>query len=143
MNLQTLALVALATTVMLSGCENEADKLAHEQDVLIATAKLVAAEQLRDPSSAQFTNVSIGPDGRTVCGEINGKNGFGGYAGSTRFTYSSISRATLESVINDERQASIAKMQLCVFDHDYRVCKGETLPYEDKMACFSATYAPQ
>lgn len=50
---------------------------------LIASAQAVAASKLRDPSSAQFRNVTAGS--MFVCGEINGKNGFGAYNGFTRF----------------------------------------------------------
>ncbi|NQE62960.1 hypothetical protein [Caulobacter sp. RHG1] len=49
----------------------------------IEKVKNLAANQLRDPASAQFRNVRQG--GAFVCGEINGKNGFGGYSGFTRF----------------------------------------------------------
>lgn len=46
-------------------------------------AKKLVADQLRDPSSAQFRNV-FRHDG-TVCGQVNGKNGFGAYVGFRRF----------------------------------------------------------
>lgn len=46
-------------------------------------AKAKAAALLRDPSSAQFRNVKAGS--MFVCGEINGKNGFGAYTGFVRF----------------------------------------------------------
>lgn len=45
--------------------------------------KKLAADQLRDPSSAQFRNVAR--HGIFVCGEINGKNGYGAYNGFVRF----------------------------------------------------------
>lgn len=57
-------------------------------DSTIKDAEQLAASELRDPSSAQFRNVEkiVQPDGGTgVCGEINGKNAYGGYAGFTRF----------------------------------------------------------
>jgi hypothetical protein len=38
---------------------------------------------LKDPSSAQFRNVV--QNGDMICGEVNGKNGFGGYSGFERF----------------------------------------------------------
>jgi hypothetical protein len=42
--------------------------------------------KLRDPSSAQFRNVHLNKiDSNTVCGEVNAKNAFGGYAGYMRF----------------------------------------------------------
>lgn len=43
----------------------------------------LAADQLRDPSSAQFRNTKR--YGSYICGEINGKNGFGAYNGFVRF----------------------------------------------------------
>lgn len=42
-------------------------------------AKSEVAAQLRDPQSAVFTNVAN--DGFQVCGEVNGRNGFGACAG--------------------------------------------------------------
>lgn len=42
------------------------------------------AQQLKDPSSAQFQNVSIN-DNNGMCGEINGKNAFGAYVGFDKF----------------------------------------------------------
>lgn len=55
---------------------------------LQSQAEADVAAQLRDPSSAQFRAVEMirQPDGRSVvCGEVNGKNAYGGYAGFTRF----------------------------------------------------------
>lgn len=53
----------------------------------VADAKALAASQLRDPASAQFRNVKSVTNGagRAVCGEINGKNAYGGYAGFQDF----------------------------------------------------------
>lgn len=45
-------------------------------------------ERLKDPESARYTNVQIvtGDDGvLTVCGSVNSKNSYGGYAGASRF----------------------------------------------------------
>ncbi|NKA33228.1 hypothetical protein GO300_01294 [Ralstonia solanacearum] len=45
-------------------------------------------QHLRDPDSAEFRNTKYGPDvgaGKALCGEVNAKNGFGGYAGFRRF----------------------------------------------------------
>lgn len=41
-------------------------------------------EQLRDPTSAQFRNIRKGQL-MYVCGEVNSKNGFGGYGGWVTF----------------------------------------------------------
>lgn len=53
----------------------------------VAAAKDVAARDLKDPTSAQFRNLRIAGTGdkATVCGEINGKNSYGGYVGFRKF----------------------------------------------------------
>ncbi len=40
--------------------------------------------QLRDPGSAEFRGLRLA-DQNTVCGEVNAKNGFGGYSGWQSF----------------------------------------------------------
>jgi len=40
--------------------------------------------QLKDPSSAKFSSERVGKDG-AVCGLVNAKNSFGGYAGDARY----------------------------------------------------------
>lgn len=44
-------------------------------------------KRLRDPQSAIFTNTATyrGSGSPVVCGHVNSKNGFGGYAGTQRF----------------------------------------------------------
>lgn len=41
------------------------------------------SKHLKDPSSAEFRNLTR--QGSAICGEVNAKNGFGGYAGFTAF----------------------------------------------------------
>ena len=48
-------------------------------------AKAAVADSLRDPSSAEFREVFEGPT--ATCGEVNGKNAYGAYAGFKRFVY--------------------------------------------------------
>ena len=51
-------------------------------------AKEAVAQALRDPGSAQFrklTREEIGNTWELVCGEVNGKNAFGGYVGFRPF----------------------------------------------------------
>ena len=64
---------------LLASCEFIPGTTSHSQ----AKAKRAAAEELIDPSSAQFRNIRS-QDG-IVCGEINGKNRMGAYVGFTRF----------------------------------------------------------
>ncbi len=75
-------LLALVIPLALAGCKPGEEKA-------ISLAKSEVAAILKDPASAQFRNVKVvkktdAEDGRViavVCGEINGKNGFGAYAG--------------------------------------------------------------
>ena len=59
-------------------------------------AKEATAGSLKDPGSAQFRNVRVTKygDKRVVCGEVNGKNSYGGYVGFVPFVASTVS-ATL------------------------------------------------
>jgi hypothetical protein len=53
-------------------------------------AQQVMSEGMRDPDSVKFRNLfeGNGLSGRkTVCGEVNAKNGFGGYTGMKPFIY--------------------------------------------------------
>ena len=46
-------------------------------------------EQLKDPDSAQFKNLSFASStefGNALCGEVNAKNSYGGYVGFTLFS---------------------------------------------------------
>lgn len=61
-------------------------------DAQIKKAKVAISKGLKDPSSAQFRNVFLSRTDEAVwqkeliaCGEINGKNSFGGYVGFRRF----------------------------------------------------------
>lgn len=75
-------LLALAIPLALAGCKPGEEKA-------ISLAQSEVAANLKDPASAQFRNVKVAKmtdadDDRViavVCGEINGKNGFGAYAG--------------------------------------------------------------
>jgi hypothetical protein len=51
----------------------------------IVTTRTAVEARLRDPGSATFRNVIAIDDGMAFCGEVNGANGFGGYAGWTTF----------------------------------------------------------
>jgi hypothetical protein len=60
------------------------------EDDLHKEALETVASQLIDPSSAQFRNVRMVTTGEgkaTLCGEVNGRNRYGGYVGFTPFSY--------------------------------------------------------
>lgn len=76
------------------------DPLADEsaQMLWIVRSKDGIKARLRDPESAEFENVRFFSGGKApaVCGEVNAKNGFGGYTGSQRFIASGEEIAFLE-----------------------------------------------
>jgi hypothetical protein len=61
---------------------------------------------LKDPESADFRDVVVVHKGqwRTVCGEVNAKNGFGGYTGYSEFL-GSVEGVMVRSTDNEARFA--------------------------------------
>jgi hypothetical protein len=51
---------------------------------ITSAARAHVRANIKDPGSAQFRNEFTARPG-TYCGEVNAKNGFGGYAGFKRF----------------------------------------------------------
>jgi hypothetical protein len=49
--------------------------------------RLSASQYMKDPATTQLRKVrwQNGPNGRFICGEINGKNSYGAYAGFVSF----------------------------------------------------------
>lgn len=70
------------------------------EEQVIEKAKTTVSNGLRDPGSAQFRNVRVVPYqiGKVVCGEVNGKNAYGGYVGFTAF----VSGVNQSSMYNKE-----------------------------------------
>ena len=77
-------LVAVALAGLLAACAG------NEQSASFEKAKAGIASQLKDPSSAQFRGMKARRTDKgavVVCGEVNAKNGFGGYIGFTPFIW--------------------------------------------------------
>jgi hypothetical protein len=59
-----------------------------EEILLMKKATTAVHNSLRDPASGRFGLMSVYHSrGDVVCGEINAKNGYGGYAGPNMFLY--------------------------------------------------------
>jgi hypothetical protein len=69
-----LVIVAVGAA-SLSGC-----------NMALSEAHKAAADAMRDPASARFSHESVAPTG-VVCGFVDGKNGFGAYAGASPYIY--------------------------------------------------------
>jgi hypothetical protein len=59
----------------------------HGEEKTLHVALDRVRSKLRDPDSAKFQDVRIVDynEGKVVCGKVNGKNAYGGYAGFTSF----------------------------------------------------------
>ena len=85
----TAALLALLVPMGLAAAPVK-KKAVNPDAALFAQAKRETAAILRDPASAQFRNLRIVTtilDTKKVCGEVNARNGFGGYTGFTPFVF--------------------------------------------------------
>ncbi|MCC4295856.1 hypothetical protein [Brevundimonas aurantiaca] len=88
----------IVAVLLLGGCQFVPGS---DQQRIEAAQKRVASE-LRDPAGAEFRNSRI-KDG-WVCGEVNGKNAYGGYAGFQRFVVGPDS-VSLEEITKDDAAA--------------------------------------
>ena len=75
--------VIVLTALALFSC----DKSPKPEDAVIADAKDGVRAALKDPGSAEFSELYRCGDSRVVTGEVNAKNSFGGYNGNTHFVY--------------------------------------------------------
>ena len=98
------------TTLMLSACAEYSATSDDFSPVVLTpeiseTARDQVKYEMKDPGSAQFRNMRVysfsGPGGGyVVCGEVNGKNSMGGYAGFQPFR-TSVGGKTSNVYIND------------------------------------------
>ena len=74
-----------------------------------ATIKAAIVYNMKDPASAMFRNFEgyQMPDGTVkVCGEVNGRNSFGGYTGFQGFTgYLSAGKFTTSEMAHDDLES--------------------------------------
>jgi hypothetical protein len=85
-----MRLVVMLAMTALTACASEEDRAQREavaeRQAVERDAKELVRSRLRDPASAQFSIIRV--SGSTVCGTVNSKNGFGGYAGAEGFVVS-------------------------------------------------------
>ena len=71
--------VSLALIGIASGAAYQYDEL-----FVVPPLRAMISSQMKDPDSAKFRNESLTKSG-WLCGEINSKNGLGGYSGFERY----------------------------------------------------------
>jgi hypothetical protein len=92
------------TTTCKAPVDTKAEKKATQKLIAQASreARSKIASQFKDPDSVKFKNLRISKDGMTVCGEVNGKNSYGGYTGFKLFY--SLWMVDHVSVVSDDTQ---------------------------------------
>lgn len=83
--------IVLGLAVALSGCQFLPGTDAHK----IRAAEELVSAGLNDPSSAQYRMQHVTADGSYVCGEVNGRNKYGGYAGFNLFAFNNATKEAL------------------------------------------------
>lgn len=72
---------------------------------VLGAAKRQLAESLKDPESAKFRDIRfvMHSGGAMICGQVNGKNSYGGYVGYATFLSDSRSSEIFSADSTDER----------------------------------------
>lgn len=99
--------------LLLMACDDPSPPTQQSREANAKSAAIRGArEALKDPESAQFRNVVAYPKtggGYSVCGEVNARNGFGGYGGFERFAAAG-SKVYIESAVGSDQFDEIAKI---------------------------------
>lgn len=86
------------------------------QQIWIIKSQEAIQRRLKDPDSAEFRNVEFYSGGSVpvACGEVNAKNGFGGYTGFERFIASGTKLAILASDMQSPTEMQNIWVKMCV-----------------------------
>jgi hypothetical protein len=92
-----------------SSCNsNSAFAVRSEDAIVVEDAKKRVLNSLKDPASAQFQCVIVNHVTQpTVCGEVNARNGYGGYSGFTQFVVNANRQVFLNVPINGDYNAAM------------------------------------
>lgn len=88
--------ILVSVLALLAGCGDDT----------IEKGRAAAAFQLKDPGSAQFRGDYITSIG-SVCGEINGKNGFGAYTGFKRYMSSKEKSGEFIAIVDSDEISGV------------------------------------
>ena len=77
----------ISFALLLAGCSGGEPSQGSKDSWLMVLAQEAVEAKLKDPDSADFRDIKVHHVGTktAVCGEVNAKNGFGGYTGFERF----------------------------------------------------------
>lgn len=93
--------VAALAVFILGACGDGGSSASPSESSLEVFAEGEIRQRLKDPESAQFTDVSVYRGGQVtaVCGYVNSKNSFGGMTGRQRFIVAGVT--VLEEEVAD------------------------------------------
>lgn len=119
MKMQVMCVAAVLCAVV--GCTQKVD-------AAINGAKIAASREMKDPASAIFRDVRAYPMGNQavqaplifVCGHVNGKNGFGAYAGESRFFVMMLGEKALSPMLEEQHKTEPSKD---FFEKSWAQCK--------------------
>lgn len=94
--------ILAAVLIALQGC-------GFSDNPKIEALKAKVSEQLLDPASAQFRKTKLLKDDEGFCGEVNGKNKFGGYVGFRAFAVTPDGKVLLSPYGLDDTIARLEK----------------------------------
>ncbi len=98
-----MKLVAAVPLLFLFACGSPAQDEAAKEAAYIRNETDAVRARLKDPDSAEFSGTFVsrkaGPP--VVCGYVNSKNSFGGFAGKQRF----VSASAADTVVTEEDMA--------------------------------------
>ena len=109
-------LLALVLLVFTHGVSSAPPKDVFSDKQRIELTKHTLESSLKDPASVQYKNVGIiakKAGTKTVCGEYNAKNSFGGYGGFKRFAAPTSNSFLLDTNVDME-----SWIKLCVTDEN-------------------------
>jgi len=99
--------------------QNNDAKMEQERETGERVKKLqdYIASNFKDPGSAQFTKLTIGQDKYVnglyhLCGEVNAKNSYGGYAGFQRFIAGLDSNGKMNKILENDKSLSMGNEQM-------------------------------
>ena len=80
--------------------------------------EIAVKAKLKDPESSKFKNIKLSED-MSFCGDVNAKNGFGGYSGFSKFYGMYLPREKVAPVvvvigISDDDSSEKAITQMCL-----------------------------
>lgn len=75
--------IVLLAVVALWSCQKQPSP----EELAFNEAQASVRSTLKDPGSAEFSDMYLCGNSKVVTGEVNAKNSFGGYNGKARFAY--------------------------------------------------------